>query len=312
MRVRDLFYGPQKLRALWRILVFLILGAVVATALSFVAGLFVSPPADELWQIGMSSLIALIALLVASAIMMAAVERKPLSALGLVPADLGHDWNQGAFIGGAFIALVIAAQAAFGWVGFEPEAGRLVDWLEHVAVLGLVLMVAAATEELIFRGYPFQVLVEGLGVWPAVVVSSVLFGGIHIFNPEVDALAVLNISLAGALMAAAYLRTRSLWTAIGLHWAWNWMMAAVLELPVSGLHFDAPVYDVTERGPDLLTGGEFGPEAGLLATFLVLPVIAWVMRTRQLQPSGRLAGQGSLVDVRLRGHEDARGSGGGV
>lgn len=299
MRVRYLFYGPQKLRAPWRILLFLTVSAALAAGLSLVVGLLLPAPTDRLWGIGLSSLVATIALVAASAIMMRAVEREPLSALGLVPGDLGRDWNQGAFIGGAFMAVVIAVQAILGWLGFETEPGGLLGWLEHVAVLGLVLAVAAASEELIFRGYPFQVLVEGLGVWPAIIVSSALFGGIHVFNPGVDALAVVNISLAGALMAAAYLRTRSLWTATGLHWAWNWMMAAVLDLPVSGLDFDSPGYDLTERGPDVFTGGAFGPEAGLLATALVLPLIAWVLRTRQLQPSARMRELGSLVDHRL-------------
>lgn len=305
MSVRHLFYGPRKLRAPWRILLFLTVSLAVAVSLSFVVGLLLPRPADRLWSIGISTLVATLALLTASAVMMRGVEREPLTALGLVPRDLARDWNQGAFIGGAFMAVVIAAQAALGWLGFQTEPGGLWEWLEHVANLGLVLAVAAASEELLFRGYPFQVLVEGIGAWPAVVVSSALFGGIHIFNPEVDALAVINISLAGALMAAAYLRTRSLWTAIGLHWAWNWIMAAVLDLPVSGLDFDSPGYDLRERGPDLLTGGAFGPEAGLLATILVLPLIAWVLRTRQLQPSARMRELGSLIDARLTEREGA-------
>ncbi len=161
-----------------------------------------------------------------------------------------------------------------------------------------MLMAAAAAEELLFRGYPFQVLVEGAGPVLAVAISSVLFAGIHAFNPAVEALAMINIFLAGVVLAVAYLRSRSLWVAIGLHWAWNWVMAAIFDLPVSGLWFDVPGYDTLQRGPDLLTGGAFGLEGGLLTTVFSLPLILWVLRTGWLRESARMAARRPLVDAR--------------
>jgi hypothetical protein len=190
-------------------------------------------------------------------------------------------------------------QMPVGWLQPEPDAGTASGWLGEVTRLALVLIVAAAAEELLLRGYPFQVLVEGVGAVLAVFLTSGLFALIHLNNPRVSGLGLINIGLAGVLFAAAYLRTRSLWVPIGLHWGWNVAMGALFDLPVSGISFDVPVYDVLQRGPDLVTGGAFGPEASLLITLYVLPTIVWVFRTRWLSESPRIAKLEPLVDARL-------------
>ncbi|MGD2152956.1 MAG: CPBP family intramembrane metalloprotease, partial [Gemmatimonadales bacterium] len=165
---------------------------------------------------------------------------------------------------------------------------------------GAVLVVAAAAEELLLRGYAFQALVEGAGVIVAVILTSGLFALIHLNNPEVGWVALLNIGLAGVLFAAAYLRTRSLWVPIGMHWGWNFVMVAFFDLPVSGIVLDMPGYDTVVRGPDLLTGAAFGPEGGLVTTLLVLPLILWVARTKWLSQSKQMVELKPLVDTRMK------------
>ncbi len=136
------------------------------------------------------------------------------------------------------------------------------------------------------------------------ILTSGLFALIHLNNPAVDTVALVNIALAGVLFAGAYLRTRSLWVAIGMHWAWNFVMAAFFDLPVSGIIFDVPGYDTLARGPDLFTGGDFGPEGGLLTTILVLPLVVWVFRTSWLSQSPRMVELKPLVDARMRVIDD--------
>jgi len=138
-----------------------------------------------------------------------------------------------------------------------------------------------------------------MGAPLAVVISSVAFGALHIFNPEVGYISLVNITLAGVLMAAAYLRTRSLWTAIGLHWAWNWLMTAGFDLPVSGFDFNVPGYDAVLLGPKLVTGGAFGPEGSVLTTLLSVPLIVWLLRTRRLAESQRMKALRPLIDTRV-------------
>ncbi len=261
--------------------------------------LLVSGVIRGLWTYAVGGGLLSAAALAASTVMMRRVEARPLSALGLaLGSEAGTECLRGVLIGGGFIGLLVLVQTLLGWLSTTPDVGGVGDWLVYLGQLAVVFFVAAAAEELVFRGYPFQVLVEWLGPVLAVALSSAAFAGVHVFNPQVGALALLNIALAGVVLGGVYLRTRSLWTAIGLHWAWNWVMAAVFDLPVSGIaEFDVPGYDAVQNGPDLLTGGAFGPEGGLLATLLVLPLIVWIFRTGWLRESPRLAALRPLMET---------------
>lgn len=298
MRVPRLGSGPGRIRALWRALLFLVATTALLFVLGDLASILVPRTRGAIRELAASSVIVA-ATLIASYAMMRWVEKRPrpLASLGLPLGRETHtDLLRGAAIGGGLITLLVAVQLAFGWLRPTPESGTVVGWFEHVGGLALLLALAAAAEELLFRGYAFQVLVQGFGVKLAVVLGAVLFASLHADNPEVGYIALLNIALAGILLAGAYLRTRSLWVAIGLHWGWNWLMAAVFDLPVSGLVFDAPGYDLRELGPDVITGGAFGPEGGLLTTLLLVPAIVWVFRTPGLQAAPRMAELAPLVD----------------
>ncbi len=306
MRVRDLFHSGEKLRAIWRLLLFVML-TVAGMSLGMAASLPVLRllPLDGVWLYAIPSIVIVLSLLFASAVMMRWVERRPVAALGLpLGKEAWKGFGKGALIGGGFIALVVVLQTLVGWLKPTPGPGLLSAWAEYVGSLALLLAVAAAGEELLFRGYPFQVLVEAMGAPLAVILTAGAFGAIHIFNPEVGFTAVLNIGLAGVIMAAAYLRTRSLWVAIGLHWAWNWVMAGVFDLPVSGIEFEVPGYDTLMLGPDHMTGGAFGPEAGLLTTLLSVPLIIWLFRTPWLSESQRMVELGPLIDSRVPATRD--------
>ncbi len=302
MRARDLFFGPEKLRAVWRLLLFSVITVAALVVLGFTASLILARVelVGRLWELAIPSGIAVSALLFSSWVMLRGVERRRFAALGF-PLG-GETWRGllvGVAIGGGFMVVLVAFQVSVGWLKLEVATGTLAGWLGSVGSVALLLAVAATGEELLFRGYAFQVLVEAVGAPLAVVVSSAAFGALHIFNPEVGLVAVLNIGLAGAIMATAYLRTRSLWTAIGVHWAWNWMMSAVFDLPVSGIDFDIPGYDTVMLGPDPFTGGAFGPEGSVLTTLLSVPLIIWLIRTPWLAESQRLVELRPLIDSRV-------------
>lgn len=184
----------------------------------------------------------------------------------------------GALLGVAVLGAVLLAMVAFGWVDWvgdgEPGSAAVA-----AAGLAIVLFGAAFVEELLFRGYPFQVIERRFGVIVALASTSVLFSAAHLLNPNATILSLVNIGLAGVLLGVAYWRTRSLWFATGVHAGWNWVMA-VSELSVSGLDFEMPGFDPIVSGPDLLTGGAFGPEGGLLVSFASLAAIVWLWRWR--------------------------------
>ncbi len=213
--------------------------------------------------------------------------------LSLVRRSPG-DFGRGLLIGCTMLGTVLLPLVAFGWVRYAPEPGSVSgvfgSWLRGLAVLAT----PAAAEEALFRGYGFQALVNGLGGVPATLVASAAFALAHAGNPAVGTLALVNIFLAGVLLSVAYLRTGSLWFAIGVHLGWNWAMASLADLPVSGLTFlSTPLYEPVEHGPTWIAGGGFGPEGGLAGTaafVLGLALLRYVPAARGRVPAWSLNG----------------------
>ena len=142
-------------------------------------------------------------------------------------------------------------------------------------------MVGALAEELMFRGYPFQRLVEAVGPVGAIAIFSILFGAVHLMNPGATAIGLVNTVLIGVVLAIAYLRTRALWLPWGLHFGWNASLGLLFGLPVSGLRMFNVVDRMSAPGPTWLTGGSYGPEAsvpGAIAVLVgLLVVCVWPM-----------------------------------
>jgi len=124
-------------------------------------------------------------------------------------------------------------------------------------------------EELLFRGALFRIVEEWLGSWASVVISSVVFGFVHLMNPEATMTGAIFISIeAGLLLAAAYMLTRRLWLGIGFHVSWNYTQSAVFGGVVSGGVAEPGLFKTVITGPDLITGGSFGLEASLIPCLL--------------------------------------------
>jgi len=165
---------------------------------------------------------------------------------------LGGGWYSAARVSSEGSALKLGAAVLFMFVGFA---------------------IAALNEEIIFRGYVQRTLDEGVGAVYAILISSVMFAIVHALNPNVTLLAVVNLFLAGVLLGTVYHRFRSIWAAWAMHFAWNFTMAPVLGVPVSGLGTPSLMkLRLTEavllETPDwwLVTGGPFGFEGGLAST----------------------------------------------
>jgi membrane protease YdiL (CAAX protease family) len=158
-----------------------------------------------------------------------------------------------------------------------PDATAGTGGAHPVLVVALVLAIhvgVGLSEELLIRGYLLTNLAEsvnGVGrvgangaIAFAAVATSLLFGALHLGNPNVGLLATVNIVLAGLFFAATYVATGSLWIPNGIHVGWNLGLAGVFGLPVSGLDGGGSLIALADAGDDLLTGGGFGPEAGLV------------------------------------------------
>lgn len=133
------------------------------------------------------------------------------------------------------------------------------------------------TEEILFRGFGFRILDAWLGWWPALIITATIFGLIHLTNPEATVFGAIAICLeAGILLAAAYLLTRRLWLAIGIHTGWNFTQAGIFSSDVSGTGERHGIFVATWPGPDWLTGGSMGME-GSVVTVVIATAAGFAM-----------------------------------
>jgi CAAX protease family protein len=190
------------------------------------------------------------------------------------------------FAGGFALGAVPAAVAmtlgvVTGGAAWLRDAGSLPEYIAGVAKTWLVLAPVALGEELMFRGLPLVLCARTFGRPAAIVLLSVLFAIAHVNNPDVGVRALGNIALAGILLSLVFYSPGGMWASFGAHLGWNGTLAA-LGAPVSGLPFDIPYVDYAMGKPEWLTGGSFGPEAGLLSTLTITTTIVlvgqWVRR----------------------------------
>jgi CAAX protease family protein len=302
MNPTELILNPQTglLRAGWRAAIFiallnspyLIYGLLPKTAeASPGAAIDVSPGTILTYAVLIVWVVAV------SWICLRFLERMNLSALGFA---LHRGWFgdvlKGCAIGALMIAAAIALQIAGGGtrLSFNPilrQGQGGVNWAgvrtvvaEMIAALALLIL-AAAFEELIFRGYAFQTLLRGAPAVVPILLFSIYFGCAHWENPNRTIFSTANTALAGVWLSIAYLRTRNLWFPTALHFTWNWTMGVFFGIPISGLQIERPLLFTSSDGPVWLTGGSYGSEGGAAATIVLIAAIAVIWRARWLRIS---------------------------
>jgi membrane protease YdiL (CAAX protease family) len=202
----------------------------------------------------------------------------------------GSRFVAGTLIGAAMFAAV-AVNLAFNG-GFHINGIGTVP--NTFGILGF-MAAAAVTEELLFRGVLFRIIEEKIGTYLSMLLTGAAFGAIHLVNEDATLWGALAIAVeAGFMLAACFAATRNLWVPIGLHFAWNFLLAGVFSLTSSGNGLGQGLLDVTISGPEIFTGGKFGPEGGVAAVGagVLLTVIFLVVAHRRghiIRPGGRVA-----------------------
>jgi uncharacterized protein len=269
---RIAYVQPNRLRAGWRILLFLLAGV----AASNVAVPLITTLIPAAWMPWLSQTLECGAVLFATRFALSSVDKQSWNLVGLGSSA----WRPSTLLFGAAAgALAIAAPTALlislGDLTFvRARSGNEV----HTLLLSVsILAPAALTEELLVRGYPFAVLRDAWG-WPvATGVTSIVFGVLHIGNPGVTPIAIANVVAAGVFLAGVRIVTGSLAAAWAAHFAWNWTMSAGFHTAVSGMPFGTPDYRLVDSGPDWLSGGVWGPEGGVLAALGMIGTFAGMM-----------------------------------
>jgi hypothetical protein len=267
------------------VLAFVLLYAVLVVA---TAGLLASPLTWLVAQTGqrvrIDELLALVAGLLATAVVIRAVDRRPWRDVGLGreaarPVLLGQGW----LIGAGAIGLTCLVLFLCGWLRIVPASPG--SSLGAGARLTIFLLIAALSEEVLCRGYLLSAIRDGVGTRGAVAITSVLFGLLHLLNPGVTWESVLLVILAGVFLAMVRVVFDSLYAAWAAHAGWNWVMAVPLHAAVSGSRFESPDYRAVTLGPEWISGGAWGPEGGLAAALGMLAAMTYLYTRRRREES---------------------------
>ena len=184
------------------------------------------------------------------------------------------DTGIGFLWGMLMMAAVIGIFALCGWY-------KIIGCSFAVAFIYRYLMayfVVAVGEEIVFRGIMFRLLDSQFNLWVALLISAVVFGIAHIINPNATVVSTIGISLAsGVLFGLLFKYYRTLWVPIGIHWSWNFVQGTVTGSPVSGMVPDYSILNSVTSGPELFTGGLFGPEASIITMIAGLAPCIWLV-----------------------------------
>jgi membrane protease YdiL (CAAX protease family) len=309
----------RRLRTFWRLglhvafmmilgLVFLVIPIVIVTVLVSVAqgaGLLpetfpgpLAPMANDLFLIGGELILMVGAAWLAGLLL----DRRRFADFGVhMNLNWWIDFGFGLVLGAVLMGLIFAVEAGAGWVTItrtmqSPSYDLPFGASLPVLSFGLAILIAllrfvgvGISEEFLSRGYHLKNLAEGFNFRPfgpkgaiilATLLSSSVFGMLHANNPNASVISTLNIILAGLFLALGYILTGELAIPIGLHITWNFFQGNVFGFPVSGTDAGATFIAIEQGGPTLVTGGAFGPEAGLIGIAAIvlgsILIILWV------------------------------------
>ncbi|HOT90109.1 MAG TPA: CPBP family intramembrane metalloprotease [Anaerolineae bacterium] len=290
MRAKSFFIRDGRLRSGWRVPVYLLVLALTYLVVTLPVMIFRLD-----LHYGYQQLLQLVVVLVGTWVCRRFVDKRDWASFGLRLDRQGViDIGLGLLLGAALMTGIFLLELAMGWIkviGFAWQTRPLGELIQSLFWRIVVQMtVVAVTEEVVMRGYLLPTLEEGLGLPWAVVLSSSVFGVLHLFNPMAYRWATyvipFTLTMAGVMLALAYLVRRTLWLPIALHFAWN-----TFEYEIFALIGAAPKtarFLVTEIvGPPLFVGlpdSAFGPEVGLLGVLAMSAgiVVLWRMYRRTL------------------------------
>jgi membrane protease YdiL (CAAX protease family) len=288
--LRRIFYNDEekRLRAAWR------LGLQIAVLMAFAVPLYLvfGPLARHpIWSpvLFLAKALAVIFSLVIAARFF---DRRRFSDLGLrLDRRWWLDCGFGFLLGAGLMAGIFVLEVTAGWIEITStlQSSGTMPFAVSILFMLVVFGLVGFYEEAFSRGYGMKNLAEGLNlpclgprraVVLAWVLSSAFFGVGHAVNPHASAVSTLGVTAAGVLLGLGYVLTGRLGISIGLHFSWNFFQGNVFGFPVSGRDFGVSFLEISPGGPELWTGGAFGPEAGLLgfsACLLgCLLVLLWV------------------------------------
>ncbi len=304
--IRRVFVDDEqhRLRAAWRLVIYTIAMIVLAIAAALVlvlVGQLLGLEQNEeggiqlpMWAASLTSVVATTLATWGGGNLL---DRRRFADFGFhIDRKWWLDLGFGLALGAMLLAGIFGLELSLGWLEISERNVAPEGESFAAGLLGAMLLFLGVGfyEELMSRGYHLRNLAEGMS-WPGrisptvalllgTLVSSAVFGVLHANNPSATAISTINVALAGCFLAVGLLLTGELAIPIGVHISWNFFQGNVFGFPVSGTDAGAKVFAIEQHGDPLWTGGEFGPEAGLLGIAAMLvgsaAIMGWARLTR--------------------------------
>ena len=205
-----------------------------------------------------------------------AIEGREIVTLGFYKESWLAKYASGLLIGLLMMSTVVFILYIFGFITIETKSLQPVGIaaLLNISIILIGWLIQGATEEIVTRGWLMNVLGARYNIMVGLILSSVFFALIHSENPGINYVAMLNIVLVGILLGLIVINTGSLWVACGIHSAWNFAQGNIFGFQVSGNDVGiGSIVDLNLVGNEFITGGQFGPEAGMVCSFVILALI---------------------------------------
>lgn len=260
---------------LWRDIIFVISGILLliigSTILSL--GVYTASESDSYLINIPIFLITAVVLLLLYNLLIRYVEAN--DACKIAPRKDISSIGNGLFIGFSYFIIVTVTMSLCGYYHIKSIQ---FDWEKQLFSFTLFFLVAVS-EEIFFRGILFRMINRRWNIWAALVISALIFGGLHILNDNATLWSSIAITIeAGSLLGAAYAYSKNIWLPIGIHWIWNYTQGNILGFPVSGEDNVTSIITPEISGPQWLTGGSFGAEASVISAVIGLLISLWFIR----------------------------------
>lgn len=276
------------LRAGWRFAIYIVLLVLIASAA--ISGMVLLTPFGKLWKEAKDGTITpafeipfelvQFGAAVLAASIMRRIEKGNFASYGIpLRGAFGKTFWNGIFWGLAFESIELCAMKALGGFSFGGLAITGVAIAKYAALWAIGFVLVGFAEEFVYRGYTQYTLSQGIGFWPAAIVLSGIFGGLHLFNRGEDWIGASSVFTFGIFQCFMLRRTGSLWFAIGFHAATDYAESFIYSVRDSGNFATGHLLNSSFHGPGWLTGGTVGPEGSVLVFVLFVPaflLFAWI------------------------------------
>lgn len=280
----SLVIKAKKSRKLPNLLWLLILSIILLFSSEIIAGMLSSPigillhsnktltPYKNLLLL-LSQLVGCIFLILLIFFRVSVFEKRKISSIGLDKNNAIKKYLRGFIIGILMMSSVVILLSLFGCLSIDKSSQQPTGVSAFLPVLIILVgwIIQGSSEEIFTRGWLMNILGAKYNIKLGLLVSSLFFSALHLLNPNVNIISILNIALVGFFFGLYIIRSGDLWGACAIHSAWNFAQGNIFGFEVSGINVEiGTLIDFNLIGNDIITGGAFGPEAGLCATFVLL------------------------------------------